>query len=268
MEIKPFLKWAGGKSKISEKILVHFKKGTRLVEPFIGSGVIFLNSSFDKYLLCDINNDLISLYVNLKNRPEELVYKSKSFFSRSSNTEDNFYFLRNKFNSLKSHELEKSALFIYLNRHGFNGLCRYNRKGLFNVPFGKYKTPFFPEERMFDFANKSQYANFKCQDFNKTFAEIKSGDIVYCDPPYVPLSKTSNFTTYSKSSFTLEDQKNLSYKAMELKEKKIQCVISNHDTIITRNLYKEAKIFKLKVQRNIASRASSRKKIDELVALF
>ena len=109
---------------------------------------------------------------------------------------------------------------------------------------------------MFDLANKSQ------------FAEVKSGDIVYCDPPYVPISKTSKFTFYSKSNFTLEDQKNLSYKAMELKEKKIQCIISNHDTIITRNLYKEAKIFKLKVQRNIASRASSRKKIDELVALF
>ena len=208
MEIKPFLKWAGRKSKISEKILVHFKKGIRLVEPFIGSGVIFLNSSFEKSLLCDINNDLICLYVNLKNRLDELVYKSKSLFSRSSNTEDNFYFLRNKFNSLKSHELEKSALFIYVNRHGFNGLCRYNREGLFNVPFGKYKKPFFPEERMFDLANKSQ------------FAEVKSGDIVYCDPPYVPISKTSKFTTYSKSSFTLEEQKNLTYKAMELKEKK------------------------------------------------
>ena len=185
-----------------------------------------------------------------------------------NNNEEQFYIFRDKFNSLQSTDLEKSSLFIYLNKHAFNGLCRYNSKGFFNVPFGKYKNPEFPEIKMYNFADKSERAVFKCQDFISTFNEIKRNDIVYCDPPYVPLSITSNFTSYSKKDFNLRDQEQLAKCAESLKSKGIQCIISNHNLEITRKLYRKSKIYKIKVQRNIASAAKSRVKVSELIAVF
>lgn len=266
--MKAFLKWAGGKSRIAKEIKFHFKNRNRLVEPFVGSGALFLNTSFNKYLLCDTNADLINLYKNLKNFPDKLTAKTKEMFTKKNNTEDQFYIFREKFNNLKSTDLEKSALFIYLNKHAFNGLCRYNSKGLFNVPYGRYKNPEFPEIKMYNFADKSQKAIFKCQDFTKTFSEIKNDDVVYCDPPYVPLSSTSNFTSYSKNDFNLIEQAKLAECAEDLKSRQIQCVISNHDLDITRKLYKNSKIYKIEVQRNIASAAKSRVKVSELIAVF
>ncbi len=266
--MRAFLKWAGGKFKISSDIISHFTEGDRLVEPFVGSGSIFLNSSFDKYLLCDSNIDLINLYNNLKNFPEELIQETKNLFVKVNNTEEKFYLFREKFNSLNPKDIKKSALFVYLNKHAFNGLCRYNSKGFFNVPFGRYKSPVCPEQKMLDFAQKSQKAEFKCQDFNVTFNEIKPGDIVYCDPPYVPLSITSSFTSYSKNDFNFKDQEHLAKNAELLQIKGIQCIISNHDLEITRKLYRKSKIFELKVQRNIASKSSSRIKVGEIVAVF
>ena len=266
--MKAFLKWAGGKSRISNDIMSHFTEGDRLVEPFVGSGAIFLNSSFDNYLLCDSNIDLINLYNNLKYFPEVLIQETKNLFMNVNNTEENFYFFRKKFNTLESKDIKKSALFVYLNKHAFNGLCRYNSKGFFNVPFGRYKNPKCPEDKMRDFADKSQKAEFKCQDFNVTFNEITPGDIVYCDPPYVPLSITSSFTSYSKNDFNIKEQKRLARNAELLQTKGIQCIISNHDLKITRKLYTKSKIFELKVQRNIASKSSSRIKVGEIIAVF
>ena len=131
------------------------KDGQRLVEPFVGSGALFLSNSFEKYLLCDTNVDLINLYNNLKKNPEELIAKTGRYFSGKYNSELQYYQLREKFNSLDSNDMRKSALFVYLNKHAFNGLCRYNRKGFFNVPYGRYKAPKFPEEEMCNFAKKS-----------------------------------------------------------------------------------------------------------------
>jgi DNA adenine methylase len=266
--LKAFLKWAGGKSKIASNIKYHFKDGKRLVEPFVGSGALFLNTSFDKYLLCDINIDLINLYNNLKRNPEELIAKTSKFFIGKVDSEQRFYELREKFNSLDSMDIEKSALFVYLNKHAFNGLCRYNRKGFFNVPYGRYESPSFPEKEMRAFSVKSQRAEFKCQNFEDTFKEKMKGDIIYCDPPYVPLSLTSSFTSYSKNGFNLENQKKLAINAELSKSIGIQCIISNHDMKITREMYDKSKIYEIIVQRNIASKSASRKKIAEIIAVF
>jgi len=266
--MKAFLKWAGGKSRIASKIKEHLKDGQRLVEPFVGSGALFLSNSFDKYLLCDTNVDLINLYNNLKNNPEELIALTGKYFAEKYNSELQFYKLREKFNSLDSNEMMKSALFVYLNKHSFNGLCRYNRKGFFNVPYGRYKAPKFPMEEMCDFAKKAKRAKFKCQDFEDTFRETREGDIIYCDPPYVPLSATSNFTSYSKNDFGLEDQNLLARNAEKSKAKGIQCVISNHDLKITREMYRKSEIYEISVQRKIASKSASRKKVNEIIAVF
>tara|TARA_Y100000590_G_scaffold243803_1_gene274053 strand:+ start:306 stop:1106 length:801 start_codon:yes stop_codon:yes gene_type:complete len=266
--MKAFLKWAGGKSKIALNIKEHFEEGQRLVEPFVGSGALFLNNSFKKYLLCDKNIDLINLYKNLKKNPQELVVLTEKYFTGEYNSKSQFYELREKFNSLDSNDIVKSALFVYLNKHAFNGLCRYNRKGFFNVPYGRYKSPRFPREEMFDFAKKAKRAKFKCQDFEDTFKETREGDIIYCDPPYVPFSATSNFTSYSKDDFDLEDQCRLARNAEESRGRGIQCIISNHDLRITRQMYKKSKIYKISVQRIIASKSASRKKVDEIIAVF
>jgi len=266
--LKTFLKWAGGKSQIVSNLKIHFRKGSRLVEPFVGSGALFLSTSYESYLLCDTNADLINLYNNLKEDPEKLIDKTSSFFSGDFNSELRFYQLRERFNALPSDDMEKSALFIYLNKHGFNGLCRYNRNGFFNVPFGKYRAPKFPRKNMIDFSIKAKKAEFRCQDFEDTFDESRHGDIIYCDPPYVPLSITSSFTTYSKGGFGLEDQWRLVKKAKEAKSKGLQCIISNHDLAVTREMYRESEIFEVKVQRNISSKSESRIKVKELVAVF
>ena len=111
-------------------------------EPFVGSGSIFLNTSFEQYLLCDNNLNLINVYNNLKKFPDKLIAKTKDLFVKYNNSEEQFYFMRTRFNSLKSNDIEKSAIFIYLNKHAYNELCRYSPK-VFQCPFGSYKNPEF-----------------------------------------------------------------------------------------------------------------------------
>ena len=266
--MRAFLKWAGGKSRITSEIKKHFKIGNRLIEPFVGSGAVFLNTSFSNYLLCDKNEDLINLYKNLQKQPAKLIALTRDLFSIQNNTESRFYEFREKFNSLESDDILKSALFVYLNKHAYNGLCRYNRKGFYNVPYGKYRAPKFPQTEMEDFAKKSKAAKFKCQDFEKTFGEAKLGDVIYCDPPYVPLSITSSFTSYSKEGFGMQDQIRLAKNAKYARLKGIQCVISNHDLDFIRDLYEKSDIYEIKVQRSIASKSTSRTKVAEIIAVF
>ena len=266
--MKAFLKWAGGKSRIAEDIKKYLVTGKRLVEPFVGSGAIFLSTTFEEYLLCDTNVDLINLYNNLKKSPDELLEKTDELFSSENNTESKFYELREEFNASESKDIRKSALFVYLNKYAFNGLCRYNQRGFFNVPYGRYKAPTCPLEEMRVFSAKAKFATFKCQDFEKTFKETKKGDVIYCDPPYVPLSATASFTSYSKSGFDLGDQSRLAKSAIAAQSRGIRCVISNHDLDVTRKMYERSDIYKISVQRNIASKSSSRKKVEEIIAVF
>ena len=158
-----------------------------------------------------------------------------------------------------------------MNRHGYNGLCRYNKSGGFNVPFGKYKKPYFPEQELNFFADKAQSATFVCESYRQTFARVQPNDVVYCDPPYVPLSKTASFTSYAGNGFGLDEQADLANVAEEVTSsvEKATVLISNHDTIWTRKIYEHAeKIKKLKVARTISQKGSNRKKVGELLALY
>ena len=265
--MKPFLKWAGSKYKIIDKITEFLPSGDRLIEPFVGSGAVFLNTNYPDYLLADSNADLIHLYKCIQIQGIDFIDYAKHLFTPDNNTEESFYKLRMEFNSTQDIR-RKSAIFIYLNRHCFNGLCRYNGKGKFNVPFGRYTKPSFPELEITNFFHKSQDVKFKISDFVETINMAKIGDVIYCDPPYVPLSKTSNFTNYTKSEFTLKHQAQLSDMASSLMEKGISVTISNHDTEFTRTLYDAAKIEYFDVQRFISSNAGNRIKAPELLATF
>ncbi|PSJ81135.1 Dam family site-specific DNA-(adenine-N6)-methyltransferase [Neisseria iguanae] len=262
---KPFLKWAGGKFKLAPFIQSHLPspKRKRLIEPFAGSASLSLALDFDSYLLNDTNSDLINLYRMLKQEKQGFVDYARSFFSPKNNQEHLFYDLREQFNH--SDDIAgRSALFIYLNRHAFNGLCRYNSKGDFNVPFGRYKSPYFPELEMRGFIAKSDRIELMCGDFQTTLALATDDDTVYCDPPYVPLSNTASFTAYAKDRFDLSYQNRLAVQAKEVAEQSQGVLISNHDTEFTRQIYQGARIETIDVQRNIAAKGSSRQKVGDL----
>ncbi|MCX8519484.1 MAG: Dam family site-specific DNA-(adenine-N6)-methyltransferase [Methylophilaceae bacterium] len=265
--MKPFLKWAGGKYRLVELIKKNLPTGNRLIEPFVGSGALFLNTEYSENLLADSNPDLITLFKIIQKEGQGFISYCQELFVPENNTELAFYQFREEFNNTNDLR-RKAALFVYLNRHCFNGLCRYNSKGVFNVPYGRYAKPRLPEEEMYYFYEKSQHAVFEVANFITTMEKAKSGDVVYCDPPYVPLSATSSFTSYSKGSFGLDEQNALADMAKKLQKKGITVVISNHDTVFTNEVYRSAKIITFDVQRFISSDTKNRNAVGELVAVF
>jgi len=267
MGTRSFLKWAGGKYALLDKIKEVLPKGDRLVEPFVGSGTVFVNTDYPKYLLSETNTDLINLYKLLKKEGNTFIDYCETLFVPENNIKEKFYELRSLFNATTDVRL-KSALFIYLNKFGFNGLCRYNSSGGFNVPFGSRTTTYFPRKEIIHFLKKSKKAIIKQADFSVTMKSAKPGDVVYCDPPYVPLSDTSFFTSYSPGGFDMGQQEELANLAKQLQEKNIPVIISNHDTVLTRKLYKGAKISSFEVQRHISCDGKNRTKVKELLAVF
>jgi DNA adenine methylase len=263
MEInKPFLKWAGGKTKVFPKLQTHFDNSDVFVEPFCGSGAVWINTDYKKYIISDINKDLINLYKILKKEQASFIDYCYTFFNEGNN-QDCYYEYRKEFNST-SDIRKKSALFVYLNRHCFNGLCRYNSKGGFNVPHGKYKTVYFPRKEMEFFAKKSKKATFYCWGFDKVFekAEKLNSCIIYCDPPYIPISDTSDFTSYSKDGFGMDKQNQLYDYAIKSKHK---VVLSNSNK--AKELYSGLKIFEIDVRRSISAKSDSREKVKEVIAI-
>ena len=219
---RAFLKWAGGKYPLLDDIKRHLPKGECLVEPFVGAGSVFLNTDFSRYILADINSDLISLYNIVKMRTDEYVQAARELFVPETNCAEVYYQFREEFNKSQD-PFRRAVLFLYLNRYGYNGLCRYNLRGEFNVPFGRYKRPYFPQD---------------------------------------------DFTAYHTNSFTLDQQAHLAEIAEGLVERHIPVLISNHDTMLTREWYQRAKLHVVKVRRSISSNGGTRKKVDELLALY
>lgn len=262
---KSFLKWAGGKSQSLSLIqnAIGFAP-ERLVEPFAGSAVVSLNIEASNYLICDSNDDLIEVFKYLKTRGRYFIDRCKYLFEDGYSS-DIYYYNRKRFNNLPSC-MEKSALFVYLNRHAFNGLCRYNASGLFNVPIGKYTSIYFPEKEMEIFYNKSQNFEIRRQTFEETFSMQKKGDVFYCDPPYIPINDTSYFTDYTGKGFNMEDQTKL----VECAEKSsVPVLISNHWVSgVTEDLYKNARKKFKDIGRSISAKGSSRGKVKEVLAIY
>lgn len=270
LKSRSFLKWAGGKYRLTEQISQLLpKRKSCLIEPFVGAGSVFLNSNFKQYILADVNPDLINLFNIVKQDVEQYITDCKPiFFHPEANTASYYYLKRDKFNQTQD-IYQRAILFLYLNRFGFNGLCRYNSQNKFNVPFGAYKTHYFPERELRFFAQKAQSAVFICKDFRETFQLADKDSVIYCDPPYAPLEQASNFTHYSEKEFTLHHQRELADLAKKtVIQHNIPVIISNHDTAFTREIYQGAKIKKIKVQRSISHTAQKRIKVNELIAVF
>ena len=267
---RPFLKWPGGKFRLLKHVCPQLPRGDLLIEPFVGAGAIFLNVDYEQYWLNDINSDLIGLYKILKKQGKPFIEKSKSLFTQRNNKEKRYYAIREQFNNSEDLE-ERALLFLYLNRHGYNGLCRYNKQGKYNVPFGSYKKPYFPEKEFLHFLSRASRIKFFNTDFKKVMKKSLSTSaktVIYCDPPYIPLSKTSNFTSYSGNDFGIQCQHELAELAALCAQEGQTVVISNHDHPIMRDLYKQAELITLKVQRAISCHAQKRLAVNELMAIF
>jgi len=269
-DIRSPLKWPGGKKRVLKHIraILPQQGKKRLVEPFVGGGSVFLNLEFDEYLLCDTNADLVALFNAVKRAPIDFKKDAQALFTQKNNSADKYYELRQRFND-NTDAYERAVLFLYLNRHGYNGLCRYNKSGGYNVPFGRYKKPYFPNDEIDFLAKKLERAEIISGDFELAFEQIKSGDVVYCDPPYSPINRTSNFTAYAGNVFSDEDQTRLVSNSIKAQQKGVATVISNHYVAFTKKLYASADQRSLfSVQRSISQNGKSREKVKEVLALY
>jgi DNA adenine methylase len=269
-KMRPFLKWAGGKFKLVDDIVSMLPGNKRtLIEPFLGSGAVFLNTEgYKHYILNDVNCDLITLYKTLQAKGKTFIDDVAPFFSGQFNNEQSYYQMRDQFNASKD-PYERSLLLIFLNRHCYNGLMRYNKsRHEFNVPFGRYSRPYYPEDELHAFYEKSSKARFVCEDFQKVMCRARSQSEIYADPPYFPLSDTAKFTSYSADGFDLSDQQRLADTARKMASSGVSVLISNHDTPGTKKLYKGAKRKYIYVRRSISSKATERNKVREVLALF
>lgn len=264
---RPFLKWAGSKYNCIKQVIDALPPGQKLIEPFTGSGVVFMNTNYSAYLMAESNLDLVQIFSFLQQQGESFIDYCEQYFKPETNCKTYYYQIRELFNASTSSQ-EKSALFLYLNRHGYNGLCRYNSKGIFNVPFGLYLKPYFPRKEMQFFYNKSAQAEFIHNDFRKTFALAEKGDIIYCDPPYVPSTEHTKPLPYTQNKFTEIDQIELAELARETSARGIPVIISNHDTEFTRKHYHKGSIKSFPVSRLINCQATLRQPVKELIAVF
>ncbi len=266
MAHKSFLKWAGGKMQLLEKLQeLGIEQGKRFVEPFVGSGVITLNMPHKEIIIADTNVGLMNLWRGLAQEGELFIDDCRQYFSPRYNNEMSYYDIRKRFNQNFS-----GRYFLYLNKFGYNGLCRYNASGQFNVPYGHKKVaPAFPEKELqHAFVVAERMSMLECS-FDDTFAVVKKGDMVFADPPYVPINKTSSFVNYSTEGFTLENHKVLVECAKKAQLIGATVIISNNDVPVARKLYKEAtEVHFVKVQKNISCKAKSRTKHGEIIAVY
>jgi len=264
---KPFVKWVGGKRQLLDDIKTNMpKKYNRYFEPFVGGGALFFDLQPQNAYINDYNHELINLYEIVKNKPNELIEDLK----KHQNDEEYYYNIRKLDREPNEYEkiskVKKASRFIFLNKTGYNGLYRVNKKGQNNVPFGKYKNPkIFEEDNIFECSKCLQSATITTGDFENVKEYIKKGDFVYFDPPYVPLNMTSNFTAYTDKGF----DENMQFRLKELCDHingiGAYFLLSNSYTEFVLNLYKDYQIITVKANRTLNCKADGRGKIKEVL---
>lgn len=284
-EAKPFVKWAGGKRGVLE---IFERKGLipnefkRYFEPMVGAGAVFFhiveNYNPKKCIISDINPDLINTYKAIKKDVNELIKKAsniKEDFYNSDNRSDFYYKKRDEFNKLKkdkeNHLIYQATLFLFLNKTCFNGLYRVNKKDEFNVPFGRYKNPsIYNEENLRQVSNILQNTTILNQDFEEAVEKAEKGDFIYFDPPYVPLSRTSDFTSYTKMDFGLDEQKRLAKVVNNLSKKGCNVMESNSSSEEIKKIFHEYDnlfINTIEAPRYISCKSEGRKPVEESVII-
>ncbi|OLP75309.1 Recombination-associated protein RdgC [Symbiodinium microadriaticum] len=213
-------------------------KGARLIEPFCGSGAVMMNTAYSNYVLADINADVINTYDTIRNAAESVIAALSELYA-TCRTREHYDAIRKEFNERTAEPVRMAAMFIYMNRHGYRGLCRYNkRKGEFNVPWGDYRKPYLPEKEIRYMADRLANVDLLCAGYEETLKLAGEGDVVYCDPPYVNPGK---FTGYHASGFSEAQQRELVGILNTLPEKGVHVVASSHDAENIREMYDMAR---------------------------
>lgn len=275
MANKTVLKWAGSKARIMDKLIPYLPKTKRLVEPFAGSCAVMMNTEYNEYLIADANQDLINVYEIIAmqylggtdNNPAQRYFLSElGRIFEDGHNEETYYEYRKKFNESNKAKLNAAYSFIYLNRHCFNGLCRYNAKGEFNVPFGEYKNVYFPEKEIYQFAEKATNAIIACLEWQDTLSLVDFGDGVYCDPPY--MGDENSFTKYHHTDFTFDNQIELAQALKALNQS--QCnPITVSNSIHAKELYADLGflIHEIDAPRSISANGN-RQSAKEIIAVL
>lgn len=269
-KLQPFTKWTGGKRKLIPK-LKELMPGIygNYYEPFIGGGALFFELSPRVAVINDFNEELINCYIQIKENPIKLIEILK--IHKEKNSKEYYLEIRgldrtDKFKELS--KVERAARIMYMLRVDFNGLYRVNSKNQFNVPYGNYANPKIVDEELIN--NISNYLNtnditITSGDFEKSVSTVKEGDFVYFDPPYIPLTETSSFTSYTHEGFSYEDQVRLRNTVRRLTEKGVKVMVSNSSSKLTIDLYEEFNIHYVEVSRTNGAKSSSRGIIKEVI---
>lgn len=271
-DARPFLKWAGGKRQLlpelTSRLPARFPaQAGRYHEPFVGGGALFFwlaaNGKLPKQgaRLSDINKELVNAYQVVRDRVETLLTLLGAFV----NDEDFYYQVRAQ-DPAKLDPVQRAARLIYLNKTCFNGLFRENRRGQFNVPYGRYASPQFRCEEDLRAASRAlRQAVIVESPFDLILEEAAPGDLVYCDPPYAPVSRTASFTTYSRDGFDEATQKRLCDVVTTLGERGVNVLLSNSAVPFTEELYRDLHREEVYATRAINSRGDRRGKVPELL---
>lgn len=266
--VAPILKWVGGKRQLLPEIEKYIPEFSTYYEPFVGGGAVLFNIQPQKAVVNDINKELINLYSIVKNNVEELIEDLK----KHQNDETYFYSQRELDRNRKKYknmtDIERASRVVFLNKTCYNGLFRVNRSGEFNAPFGNYKNPNIVNEGVLRAVSK--YFNranivFRCCDFEKALKDAKKGAFVYLDPPYFPVSSSSNFTGYDKCGFDRYEHERLKKICDSLNERGIKFLLSNSSSDSIKELFKDYKIEIVQAKRAINSKADKRGEIDEIL---
>jgi DNA adenine methylase len=268
---RPFVKWAGGKSQLLHSLEQYFPKdfGT-YYEPFLGGGAVFFylvdkRPRFNA-VLSDINEELMTTYNVIKERVEDLIVQLDSHTMKYKKSPKDYYY------EVRTQEpfddVEKAARLIFLNKTCYNGLYRVNKNGKFNVPFGQYKNPKICDRQNLRAVNqvlRCSNAKILPADYQEATKDAKKGDFIYFDPPYQPVSVTANFTSYTHSGFSIEDQERLGKWFRELDKRECQIVLSNSDAKEVLEIYEGFEIHRVQALRAISCKGDQRKGHTELI---
>ncbi len=269
---KPFVKWAGGKTGLVSTLKgILPPKIQTYYEPFVGGGALFFalaaDGRFQRAVLNDFNSELMDAFKAIRDFPDAVVKALVRLKEEYTAEPQAVYNRERNRNPQELSPLDRAARFLFLNKTGFNGLYRVNKNGGFNVPFGQYANP-----RIADSANikacaevLGKFVVLSNQDFAACLGGARHGDVVYFDPPYVPLSPTANFTSYTAGGFGLAEQERLAQTFRELAEQGVAVVASNSDTPIVRGLYTGWEIHEVQARRSINRNGNQRGPVGELI---
>lgn len=250
--VRPFVRWAGGKSRLLEAILPHVPAGFKNYhEPFLGSGAVFFairGRAAGVSLLSDLNGELINAWNIVRARPEDLLQALEEYTDR--NTEADYYCIRA---ASPKGSVDRAARFFYLNQTSWNALWRVNRQGVFNVPWGARTFRGFQGAELRAASRALAGVGIVEQDFRESLSKVAEGDFVYLDPPYLPVSDTSKFSGYTEKRFRASDLAELAEACQSLSERGAYWVLSNRDTPLVRELFSEAHIVRFTTRRSVAA---------------